>query len=352
MRKLSWFLALAIVAMACQTENVAPNLSEKIDLNFNKNAFANARVGTGYKACGTPSTHKLMAGQNIPVGEVTVFNDGDVMYVTVSIEKGEGFDQGDWFIRKIHGYFGQVESDFVTKGKKGMRNPAPGQFPINETITLDYGNANQEFTYELEISDFLRDLGEFDVAIHAEVVKVTDIDYNNNTATIVKQESAWAGDQLFNPSGTGNWATFISYTVQDCAVACQDEWLRYTSYTDDGATGEENEETVESESFIVKDVGFVEFQRVRTNLAGSARRYTITIDYSIFPELISQGYSFESFTAFTKGRLEDGATLASKTNTGTHTEGQIVLTYDVANAGGNAIYWQGFNAVLNGLCNP
>lgn len=135
----------------------APDLSEaqaRIPVNF-KSINPNSRVGAGYTACGTPETHKLMAGQHIPVGEVTVFNEGDVMYVTVSIEKGEGFDNGDWFITKIHGFFGQVETDFATKGKKGMRNPAPGQFPISETLVLDYGNANQEFTYELEISDFL-----------------------------------------------------------------------------------------------------------------------------------------------------------------------------------------------------
>ncbi len=359
MKKLSWFFVVALMAFACSTENFAPReelSKERIDIAF-KTGSSNARVGAGFKACGTPLTHKLMAGQNTPVGEVTVFNDGDIMYVTVSIEKGEGFDQGEWFIKKIHGYFGQVESDFVTKGKKGMRNPAPGQFPINESITLDYGVADQEFTYVLEISDFLRDLGEFDVAIHAEVLKVTDIDYANNTATVVKQESAWAGDRLFNPSGTGNWATFMSYTIQDCAVPCTDEWTRYTSYLDGDGIGEEFEETVESELFIVKDVGVVEFQRVRSSLGGSARRYTITIDYHIFPELISQGYSFESFTAFTTGRIEDGTTLDSETVSGTHTSGQIVLIYDIPggqgnNQGANFTYWQGFNATINGLCNP
>ncbi len=351
------------MAFACSTENIAPNLSEQVALNFNKNAFTNARVGTGYTACGTPETHKLMAGQHIPVGEVTVFNEGDVMYVTVSIEKGEGFDNGDWFITKIHGFFGQVETDFATKGKKGMRNPAPGQFPISETIVLDYGNANQEFTYELAISDFLRDLGEFDVAIHAEVVRVENIREEGGVmvADIKQKEGAWAGNKLFNPSGTGNWATYMSYSIQPCAVACTDEWKRNESYFDDTTTGIENEETVESGEFIIKDVGVVEFKRVRTNAGGNNRRYTITIDYYILPELIGKGYSFQEFTAYTTGRLENnGDFIATKTIGGDedepHTSGQIVLEYTLTDAGGNQgqnnTYWQGFVAKLNGMCNP
>jgi hypothetical protein len=357
------FLLSTVLLFSCnQIETFeGPDLNEaqaRIPVQFKPVNF-NARVEAGYTACGTPETHKLMAGQNIPVGEVTVFNEGDIMYVTVSIEKGDGFDGGDWFIRKIQAYFGQVEYDFVAKGKKGIRNPAPGKFPINETIELDYGVADQVFTYELEISNELREFGEFDVAVHAEVVRVENLEEINGvwTADVMQTEGAWAGNQRFNPDGQGNWATYMSYSIQDCEVPCQDEWLRYTSYTDTDAIGVENEETVESESFIVKDVGVVEFQRVRTNLAGSARRYTITIDYYILPELIAQGYSFEEFTAFTKGRLEEGATLDSETVSGTHTSGQIVLTYDIPggglnNQGQNFTYWQGFNAKLNGFCNP
>lgn len=335
------------------------NVQARIPVQL-KPADFNARVEAGFTACGTPMTHKLMAGQHTPIGEVTVFNDNEKFYVTVSIEKGEGFDDGDWFIKKIQAYFGQVERDFETRGKKGIRNPAPGKFPINEAIELDYGIADQVFTYELEIDDELRAFGEFDVAVHAEVVRVENLMEVNGewTADVVQKEGAWAGDQQFNPNGQGNWALYMSYSIQQCsAVQCQDEWLRYDMYTDTDAIGEVNEETIESGEFIIRNVGFVEFQRVRTNLGGSARRYTITIDYYILPELIEKGYSFEEFTAFTTGRLEEGVILDTDTVSGTHTSGQIVLTYDISggqgnNQGQNFTYWQGFKAKLNGFCKP
>ncbi|MDX5479584.1 MAG: DUF4465 domain-containing protein, partial [Cyclobacteriaceae bacterium] len=152
LRALGMVLLSSVLLFSCnQIETFeGPDLNEvqaKIPVQFKTTDF-NARVGTGFTACGTPLTAKLLAGQHIPVGEVTVFNDNEKFYVTVSIEKGDGFDNGDWFIQKIHGYFGSVEVDFLAdpkgKQKKGIINPAPGKFPINEPISLDYSVVDQE----------------------------------------------------------------------------------------------------------------------------------------------------------------------------------------------------------------
>jgi hypothetical protein len=364
------FLLSTVLLYSCnQIETFdGPDLSEaqaRIPVQF-KSTDLNARVGTGFTACGTPMTHKLMAGQTIPVGEVTVFNDQEKMYVTVSIEKGEGFDQGDWFIRKIHAYFGQVEIDFVTKGKKGIRNPAPGQFPISEAISLDYGNANQEYTYELEISEDLKAFGEFDVAVHAEVVRVTDIDYVNNTAVVVQSEGAWAGDNRFNPEGVGNWSLYMSYQIQDCAKICQDSWFRYLSRNGDDPFVESipDEDFVFDLSLDNNIIGKVNYQRtgvrrsVCERVGGCSNQgqfttywdYTIKLQFSINVDKAAD-FSFLEYSAFTTGDVNDQSAIQdSKTVTNDADGGIIELKYTLQSNGTIPTYYLGMGAKIEGPC--
>ena len=266
----------------------------KIPVNF-KSTDPNTRVGAGYDACGTPLTAKLLAGQTIPVGEVTVFNDDEKFYVTVSIEKGDGFDNGDWFIQKIHGYFGSVEVDFLAdpkgKQKKGIINPAPGKFPISESISLDYSVADQEFTYELAIDDYLKDMGEFDVAIHAEVVRVENIrDEDGVTvADIVQSESAWGEGQRFNQGTQGNWSMYMSYAIQECEVNCDANWSR--SFEMFGQRNADlTEPVIQAEYFINNAASGVVGTVIVTRegeFQGNNKQYTFTADF-----IPADGYSF------------------------------------------------------------
>jgi len=302
------FLALMSVALLFSCSQIEPFDAQELGDSQKsiavkiKTTDANLRVGTGFDACGTPLTAKLLAGKSIPVGEVTVFNDEDNFYVTVSIDKGNGFDEGDWFLTKIHIYAGEASADFEAKGKNKIINPAPGKFPINESIPIDFGVADQEFTYVLAITPELILNGEFDVAVHADVVRVEDITEVDGvfSATIKQQEGAWADGTPFNADGKGNWATYMEYTIQECTIDCNAEWNRtitainngeyiavpedelYVTYTINGTSGKVGEATIRrtgnagSPTFTVEfapddsdNVDFTSMKVCITDLAGN-----------------------------------------------------------------------------------
>jgi hypothetical protein len=308
------FLLSTVLLFSCnQIETFeGPDLSEaqaRIPVNL-KSTDPNFRIGKDFigNYC-NDVTHKLMAGKNTPIGEVTVFNSDDKFYVTVSIEKGDGFDDGDWFITKIHAFFGEVKYDFEARGKKGIRNPAPGQFPINEPIEVDYTVADQEFTYELEITEYLRSMGAFDVAVHAEVVRIEGLKEENGvyTGKAVQWEGAWAGDQEFNPDNIGgNWALYMSYKIVDCDDSCDRTWTRviFTDTTppfinfediDDAAT------TIDDRVFNItggnRTVGKAQYKVDLNRERGTVVSADISITFSIREELKGE-FSFEEFSAY------------------------------------------------------
>ena len=100
---------------------------------------------------------RLLAGQHIEVGKVTVTNDDDYLYVTYSTE---GFG---WTMTETHLHVGNTKGDFPLSGNN---NPAPGRFDFS-------GNHDfvSEVTYTIEKSELpeLMANGLYYIAAHAVV---------------------------------------------------------------------------------------------------------------------------------------------------------------------------------------
>ena len=133
-----------------------------------------------------PYTVTLWAGQNIDVGTVSVWNDGENLYV-----KYETTD--DWYFTETHLHVATALEN-IPQTKKG--NPIPGHFDY----PIEYDSPVQENTNVINLEDCGFEVGdELYIAAHAVVQKV------------VQEETAWgAGDEF--PGN--NWAMYFTYVVQ------------------------------------------------------------------------------------------------------------------------------------------
>lgn len=86
---------------------------------------------------GSPQVKTLFAGQDIPVGTVSVWNDEDNLYVTYEIT------DLDWVITETHLYVGQNNPNELTT--------APGQFPYDDADAASV--TDTEVTYEILLTD-------------------------------------------------------------------------------------------------------------------------------------------------------------------------------------------------------
>jgi hypothetical protein len=106
---------------------------------------------------GDPYTIDLIAGQNLDVGDMKVWNDGDTLYVKYEIT------EDGWEITETHLAVAESLDDIPQKNG----NPAPGQFAYK----TDHDPAVTEYTYELDLDwDFDTELY---IAAHAVVQKET-----------------------------------------------------------------------------------------------------------------------------------------------------------------------------------
>ncbi|WP_146140115.1 hypothetical protein [Cecembia rubra] len=233
----------AVLLFSCnQIETFdAPDLSnglERILFKF-KSDDPNARMHKDMFTCNDVETI-LLAGQHIPVGKVHAYNDLDSLYINVTIE---GEYEEDWVIRKLNLFVGQTKLEFEpvgngkSKAKKGaIINPAPGKFPFPSDIDSENIIGVQEYYFALPIGGGdekvgVKDFGEIDIAVHADVVRVEGIEFNDKgeavSGTIAQTEGAWAEGERFNPEGLGNWSMFFSYTVTECEENnCNPNWTR------------------------------------------------------------------------------------------------------------------------------
>ncbi len=111
----------------------------------------------------------LLAGQDIDVGYVEVWNDGDNLYVKYVVEK-EG-----WCMTETHLHVAESEEDIPQTDSRGRGNsggnPIPGQFEYSmehDCVT--------EYTYEISLSDFDVNCSE-DLTVAAHAV----VEYNGYT---------------------------------------------------------------------------------------------------------------------------------------------------------------------------
>lgn len=102
---------------------------------------------------GDPDKYPLYAGQDILVGYIEVWDDGDTLFVNYVI------DEDDWFITETHVQASKDESSFP-KNRAG--NVAPGQFAFK----TKHDPGVLEYLYEIPIGNLE---GEIIIAAHAVV---------------------------------------------------------------------------------------------------------------------------------------------------------------------------------------
>lgn len=194
-----WLLSILLLAFSCipeerEAENFSFDFPEKVNVVPFASIFEgtdfSARRACDYQGCGEVFEVCLIAGQNIEVGKVEVYNDDRYVYFSALVT-------GDWYFLET-----QLKTDPTKSGLGQGSNPAPGQFPHKET----YDPAVQKVNYVIPISETGKS---FYFAFHASVVKV------NEKNEVVQGETAWSCGESF--VAQGSWATFSGlYNVYDC----------------------------------------------------------------------------------------------------------------------------------------
>ncbi len=156
-------------------------------------AVVPVQAASGGQPCGDITTVRLLAGQTIDAGTVSVWNDATNLYVKFSTS-------GSWYLAETHVAVALSLSGIPQQNG----NPIPGRFPY-KTI---HNPVVTEYTYAIPLSSYTAGT-RLVVAAHASLVKMEG-------GQIVQQETGWGE----GPAFTGrNWATYFYFTVQ----ACQEE---------------------------------------------------------------------------------------------------------------------------------
>ena len=138
----------------------------------------------------------LWAGQNIDVGHIMIWHDGDYLYVRYMLD--EGTNGCDWYL-----YETNLAVALDCDGIPHNKNPQIGKFEYSEPPGTDA--INQLYTIALEdIEDALGTDFEWGdtihIAAHAVVIKVCN-------GEVVQEETGWGdGEKHWK-----NWAMCISY---------------------------------------------------------------------------------------------------------------------------------------------
>ena len=142
--------------------------------------------------------YTLFRDQDTRVGNVTVWDDNDNLYVKINI------DTGNWYLSQSHVHVGKEISDFPLTPSG---NPRLGHFDYK----ANYDPLEKVATVTIPLNK-LPDGSAQDIliAVQAVVVKM-------DGCTIVCDDTAWAGECVwkFGPGSTpfpgSNWATYIQY---------------------------------------------------------------------------------------------------------------------------------------------
>lgn len=141
--------------------------------------------------CGDPLIVDLLAGQYIDVGEVTVWNDADDLFVLIETT-------GGWLLTETHV---AIATSMEELPQTGSGNPKVGHFDLSAEHDPPVATYQYHVAYEYEPGV------EVFIAVHAVVVL---FDEEGNP---VQEETAWA-DGLEFPGNS--WATYFTYLVADC----------------------------------------------------------------------------------------------------------------------------------------
>ncbi|MCW5909350.1 MAG: hypothetical protein KIS94_15905 [Chitinophagales bacterium] len=146
----------------------------------------------GISYCGNTQQVDLLAGQTTNIGNVTVGNDENFLYVTYQAT-------GSWYFTELHLFVGDCDSKPVNKAG----NPVPGQFPYQTAFASPY---SQSYTFVIPLSDLPAC---YCVAAHAATIK------KNAKGGVAQSETAWGNGIRFVPKG--NWGMYFNSCKQDCS---------------------------------------------------------------------------------------------------------------------------------------
>lgn len=155
--------------------------------------------------CSEPVVVDFFAGQSIDIGDVTISNDEDSLYIHIQTS-------GDWVLGHTHLYVGAAADMPSTPNG----NPKIGNFPYN----TPHNPSVTSYTYVLPLADLDSC---FLIALHAEA------DLVNEDGEVIQSETAWAdGNQL---NAGGSWATGLDYCVQSCCEVEAQDYILYGGQT-------------------------------------------------------------------------------------------------------------------------
>lgn len=203
MKKLLLPLCILVFAVACRKsaadlpapvqQTVKPVSLSQAPSAINARLSSTGRIPDGYtiSGCVTPMEVPLIAGQNINVGTVTVWNDAVNVYVAYQLD-------GDYKLTQTHLFAGTCG----TMPVNNSGNPQIGRFPFKQT----HGAGVSLYVYTIPRSSL--PIGCLCIAAHAAIVAY------NSTGTIVFSQTGWGqGSQV---TGGGSWAMQFGYCIQDC----------------------------------------------------------------------------------------------------------------------------------------
>ncbi|HDS58810.1 MAG TPA: hypothetical protein ENN54_00730 [Thermoplasmatales archaeon] len=148
-----------------------------------------------------PMEIPLYAGQDMLVGHVSVWNDGDYVYVEYNVT------EENWYLSETHLHIGDALSDIpqtVAKGKGKAKstggNPIPGQFDyINESHDL----YTTTYMYTFEITEEFELVEELYIAAHAVVSHMDTMwVYSDATETYVAHNGSTCPGAYMERTGT------------------------------------------------------------------------------------------------------------------------------------------------------
>ncbi|WMI69215.1 hypothetical protein [Mangrovimonas sp. YM274] len=182
---------LLLLGTSCQVESVNADDFESASKKPQTSSAPEAVVNPEEVSLGDLDTDNpcvsvnLIAGQHHVAGDVSVYNDGEHLFVIFS-------SNGQWTLGTTHLSLGNCEDDWVPLN--GAGNPQIGQFPFTEPISAT--------EYEVVYAISLESLGDnYCFAAHAEVEGPTG------------GETAWAEGAQFDGN---SWAMFVEASLLDC----------------------------------------------------------------------------------------------------------------------------------------
>jgi len=206
MKKLSYLIVLALILGLVLTGcSLLSNISQVPATEREPNVGGTFDAGT------------LVAGKNINVGIVSVWNDGTDLCIEYQLSE-DAIAEG-WFLTETHWAWATDSADIPQKNG----NPIPGQFLYGD------GSLPGESSYQECISPSDLPLGTpIFIAAHAVVQRIIGYTEDDPELPIFQTESAWADGAEFLGK---NWATYFDYCYGTGVLNAEDS----------GATFEDNE---------------------------------------------------------------------------------------------------------------